>query len=161
MDGDIKITSPIIDKPFSSNEPGLCFEFRFRVKAEKAIQNDQSGTKENTNEPCERFKEPYKILLVEDNKINQLLAVTVLENLGLTVSTADDGALGVKVKTEDFDLILMDVQMPVMNGYESTAAMRNLGIGILIIGLTANVYKEDIDRCFDAGMTFASWQTIH
>lgn len=153
MDGDIKITSPIIDKPFSSNEPGSCFEFRFRVKAEKAIQNDQSGTKENTNEPCERFKEPYKILLVEDNKINQLLAVTVLENLGLTVSTADDGALGVeKVKAEDFDLILMDVQMPVMNGYESTAAMRNLGIGIPIIGLTANVYKEDIDRCFDAGM---------
>jgi CheY-like chemotaxis protein len=91
--------------------------------------------------------------LVEDNKINQLLAMTILQNFGVEVITADDGLQGVeKIKAEDVDLILMDVQMPVMNGYESTAAIRAMGMQLPIIGLTANVYKEDIEKCIDSGM---------
>jgi CheY-like chemotaxis protein len=100
-----------------------------------------------------RFTEKYRVLLVEDNQINQLLARTILENFGLVVETADDGQQGVeKIKEADFDLILMDVQMPIMNGYESTAAIRALGMNIPIIGLTANVYKEDIEKCLESGM---------
>jgi CheY-like chemotaxis protein len=92
-------------------------------------------------------------LLVEDNKINQLLASTILENFGMHVLTAEDGLQGVEViKEHEVDLVLMDVQMPVMDGYESTATMRELGISVPIIGLTANVYKEDIEKCIDAGM---------
>ncbi len=152
MNGDVKLISPVLQKPFNSSEPGTSFEFRFRVKAE---QNNNAEIQVTTNGYDEqpRFSEPWKVLLVEDNKINQLLAATILENLGLQVATADDGAQGVEtVKRQDFDIILMDVQMPVMNGYESTATMRSLGISTPIIGLTANVYREDIDRCFEAGM---------
>lgn len=151
MDGDIRIVSPVVSKPFPSDDPGSSFEFRFKVKAEKGTGT--ASVPQNGFNPDFKFEGAHKVLLVEDNKINQLLAVTILENLGLKVVTADDGAQGVdKAKAEDFDLILMDVQMPVMNGYESTAAMRNLGLSMPIIGLTANVYKEDIDRCFEAGM---------
>jgi CheY-like chemotaxis protein len=152
MQGEIKLISPVIHKPFNSNEAGSSFEFRFKVKAEKD-QLKSGPPVSNGHDPRLKFNEAYRILLVEDNKINQLLAATVLENLGLVVDTADDGAQGVeKMKEEDYDLVLMDVQMPVMNGYESTTAMRNLGFSLPIIGLTANVYKEDIDRCFEAGM---------
>jgi signal transduction histidine kinase/ligand-binding sensor domain-containing protein len=152
MNGEISLISPVKEKPFNSNEPGTSFAFRFQVKAEKE-QGKSGEALANINEPGLKFIEPYRILLVEDNKINQLLAATVLENLGLKVITADDGMQGVeKIKQEEFDLVLMDVQMPVMNGYESTAAMRDLGFVIPIVGLTANVYKEDIDRCFEAGM---------
>ena len=152
MKGSIELISPTPNKPFATETPGATFRFRFRVKAEKPdVTNSQ------TNSPPLvqnfRFTEKYKILLVEDNKINQLLAMTILENFGIEVSTADDGEQGVmKIKEVDFDLILMDVQMPVMNGYESTAAIRAMGMNLPIIGLTANVYKEDIEKCLESGM---------
>jgi signal transduction histidine kinase/ligand-binding sensor domain-containing protein/CheY-like chemotaxis protein len=152
MSGDIRLISPAIDKPFKTETPGASFVFRFKVKA--APNNEKSVSSANSNAGSVlKFNEDFKILLVEDNLINQLLAVTVLENFGLKVITANDGLQGVeKIKAEDFDLILMDVQMPVMNGYESTAAIRAMGLSIPIIGLTANVYKEDIEKCLESGM---------
>ncbi len=152
MGGEIELVSPAVDKPFRSNTPGATFRFRFKVKP--AISEEASAATSANNPTTEyRFTEPYTVLLVEDNKINQLLAVTVLENFGVKVVTADDGQQGVeKAKSDDFDLILMDVQMPVMNGYESTAAIRALGMKLPIIGLTANVYKEDIEKCLESGM---------
>jgi signal transduction histidine kinase/ligand-binding sensor domain-containing protein/CheY-like chemotaxis protein len=152
MKGSIELESPAPVKPFYSESPGAKFKFRFRVKAELP-----SLTLESIEPPKKiqllRFTEKYRVLLVEDNQINQLLASTILENFGLVVETADDGQQGVeKIKEADFDLILMDVQMPIMNGYESTAAIRTLGMNIPIIGLTANVYKEDIEKCLESGM---------
>ncbi|HOY49138.1 MAG TPA: two-component regulator propeller domain-containing protein [Flavobacteriales bacterium] len=152
MKGSIVLSSPALNKPFATETPGATFKFRFRVKAEKT---DEKSSKPAVAPPIQtfRFTEKYRILLVEDNKINQLLAVTILENFGLEVKTADDGQQGVeKIKQEDFDLILMDVQMPVMNGYESTAAIRAMGMNLPIVGLTANVYKEDIEKCLESGM---------
>ena len=152
MGGEIELISPAADKPFRSNTPGATFQFYFKVKP--AMQDETAKTAEPTGNGVEyKFTEPYRVLLVEDNKINQLLAVTVLENFGINVVTADDGQQGVeRAKADDFDLILMDVQMPVMNGYESTAAIRALGMKLPIIGLTANVYKEDIEKCLESGM---------
>lgn len=152
MGGEIELISPSADKPFRSNTPGATFQFYFKVKP--AMQEDAVKTAEPVGNNVEyKFTEPYRVLLVEDNKINQLLAVTVLENFGIKVVTADDGQQGVEcAKADDFDLILMDVQMPVMNGYESTAAIRALGMKLPIIGLTANVYKEDIEKCLESGM---------
>lgn len=152
MSGDIRLISPAIDKPFRTETPGASFVFRFKVKA--ALQQEKSNANNSSIEGnILKFSEPYRILLVEDNKINQLLAVTVLENFGIHVTTADDGLQGVeKIKAEAYDLVLMDVQMPVMNGYESTAAIRAMGLTIPIIGLTANVYKEDIEKCLESGM---------
>ena len=152
MKGSIELISPAPVKPFPSSTPGAVFKFRFRVKAEFPDETI-SSIEPPKKIQLYRFSEKYRILIVEDNKINQLLACTILENFGLIVETADDGQQGVeKIKEADFDLILMDVQMPIMNGYESTAAIRTLGMNIPIIGLTANVYKEDIEKCLESGM---------
>ena len=98
-----------------------------------------------------------KILLVEDNKTNQFLAKTRLERWGCTVEIANNGIEGVKLAQKTpFDIILMDIQMPVMDGYEAAKIIKNdLPKKIAatpIIAMTAYTAKEDIDRAFIAGM---------
>jgi CheY-like chemotaxis protein len=96
-----------------------------------------------------------RILVVEDNPINQMLARRLLERLGHNVQVAPDGAAGVeKVRTGDFDLVFMDCQMPVMDGYAATAGIRALGdkAHVPIIALTANAMEGDRERCLQAGM---------
>jgi signal transduction histidine kinase/CheY-like chemotaxis protein/HPt (histidine-containing phosphotransfer) domain-containing protein len=97
------------------------------------------------------------VLLVEDNPINQGVAKAMLAKLGLQFQVADDGAQAVDlVKQADFDLVLMDCQMPVMDGYEATAAIRALpagrGAALPIVALTANAMQGDEQLCRDAGM---------
>ena len=98
-----------------------------------------------------------RILLVEDNPINQGVAKAMLDKLRLHVEVACDGAEGVeRVRQSDFDLVLMDCQMPVMDGYAATAAIRTLpdgrGAALPIIALTANAMQSDVQACLDAGM---------
>jgi two-component system sensor histidine kinase/response regulator len=96
------------------------------------------------------------VLLVEDNEVNQKVAQRYLERLGCHVRTAYDGAAGVKAFTEDrFDLVLMDMQMPVMDGLTATREIRKLERGgrhTPIVALTANVLAGQLERCLDAGM---------
>ena len=97
------------------------------------------------------------VLLVEDNPINQGVAKAMLAKLGLQFQVADDGAQAVdRVKQAHFDLVLMDCQMPVMDGYEATAAIRALpagrGAALPIVALTANAMQGDEQLCRDAGM---------
>jgi CheY-like chemotaxis protein len=94
------------------------------------------------------------ILLVEDNDINRFLAKTILEKYHATVGLAENGKIAVdKVKKEPFDLILMDVQMPVMDGLMACTHIRKtLQSSIPIIALTANAIRGDSNKCFDAGM---------
>ena len=95
------------------------------------------------------------VLLVEDNNINQLVTGEMLTNLGLTFDIAEDGKQAVQ-KVENapqYDLVLMDVQMPVMDGYEATRLLREKGFtGVSIIGLSANAMKEDRQGALNAGM---------
>lgn len=95
-----------------------------------------------------------KILLVEDNTLNQFLATTVLEAKGLQVEIADNGSAAInKLKNHTFDLILMDIQMPIMGGLEATQIIRNeLGITTPIIALTAKAIKGDEQIYLEAGM---------
>ncbi len=96
-----------------------------------------------------------KILLVEDNEINQEVATEILSSAGCIVSIAANGEEAIsKVKTAPFDIVLMDVQMPVMDGITATREIRKLpGFNSLpIIAMTANAMQEDRTRCFDAGM---------
>jgi signal transduction histidine kinase/DNA-binding response OmpR family regulator len=96
------------------------------------------------------------VLLVEDNEINQLLAVTVLEALGCRVDLATDGAEAVAaLQARSYDAVLMDCQMPTMDGFEATRLIRaaeDAGHHQLIVALTANAMESDRQACLVAGM---------
>jgi PAS domain S-box-containing protein len=96
-----------------------------------------------------------RLLLVEDNDINQRVATDILESAGFVVEVADNGKIGLEmVRNARYDLVLMDMQMPVMDGLAATAEIRKLGIyaGLPIVALTANVTQDDRNRCLSAGM---------
>jgi PAS domain S-box-containing protein len=97
-----------------------------------------------------------RILLVEDNEINQEVAQYMLLHAGATVEVAANGKLAVELLSaapERYDVVLMDVQMPVMNGYDATREIRSLGLLTLpIIAMTANVLEDDRRRAAEAGM---------
>jgi CheY-like chemotaxis protein len=104
-----------------------------------------------------RSPRPRRILLAEDNAINQDLAVALLEMWGHTVVVVDDGRQAVEATArETFDLVLMDVQMPTMSGIEATAAIREreraTGGHVPIVAMTARAMKGDHDECLAAGM---------
>ncbi|MEF8714237.1 MAG: ATP-binding protein [Accumulibacter sp.] len=97
-----------------------------------------------------------RILVAEDNPVNQVVIEAILGQLGATVTIAENGALAVEALQQSaFDLVLMDCQMPVMDGYGATAAIRALPppwSRVPIVALTANALPEDRQRCLDAGM---------
>ncbi len=101
-----------------------------------------------------------KVLLVEDNDLNREIAHTLLEEAGMIVTEATDGSEAVdimnKANEDDFDLILMDIQMPKMDGYTATREIRTLEnnhkANIPIIAMTANAFEEDRQKSFEAGM---------
>jgi CheY-like chemotaxis protein len=113
------------------------------------------GTADNT--AAAAAHRALRILLVEDNRVNQKLATRLLERAGHSVLVADNGREGVGAfRREAFDLILMDVQMPEMDGLEATAAIRaaeaDTGAHVPIIAMTAHAFAEDRARCLAAGM---------
>lgn len=94
-----------------------------------------------------------EILVVEDNAINRQVACDLLEQLGVTVHCAEDGQKGVAAAADRrFDLIFMDMQMPVLDGLEATRQLRALGLRTPIVGLTANAFTSNREACLDAGM---------
>jgi CheY-like chemotaxis protein len=113
-------------------------------------------TRQAVREPRRRLR----ILLAEDNPVNQKLAIRMLGKWGHLVTLAEDGrkavALVNEAGPENFDLVLMDVQMPLMNGFEATAALRQAeqrtGRHVRIVAMTAHAMKGDHERCLAAGM---------
>ncbi|PKH68516.1 hypothetical protein CXF59_04135 [Flavobacterium sp. ALD4] len=95
-----------------------------------------------------------KVLLVEDIKLNQLLMKIILEDFNFEYDIADNGKIAVeKLQTESYDIILMDLQMPEMNGFEATEYIRNtMNLKIPIIALTADVTTVDVEKCKAIGM---------
>ncbi|WP_019614401.1 ATP-binding protein [Psychromonas ossibalaenae] len=105
------------------------------------------------------FEQPYRLLLAEDNKVNQEVAVVMLQALGLQVDLADNGLAAVKaVLHQSYDLILMDMHMPQMDGLEATGKIREMNLNgvpfskLPIIALTANAMDGDRECCLRAGM---------
>lgn len=97
-----------------------------------------------------------KVLLVEDNDINRLYAKSILRQWSCLVDIAENGLVAIeKIKYNFYDVVLMDVQMPVMDGYEATRAIRLMDSHMRhapIVALTANATKTDIDKCLSSGM---------
>ncbi len=99
-------------------------------------------------------KYPLEILIAEDNAVNQTLILMIMKKLGYKVDMTGNGKEALAaVQTKNYDLILMDVQMPEMDGLEATTSIRNLNINQpVIIALTANAMQDDKDICIQAGM---------
>ena len=119
----------------------------------------ESAAESDTSESEPRF-DGVRILLVEDNELNQEIAQTILEAAGFIIDTADDGSVAVEMMKEKpadtYNVILMDVQMPIMNGYQATRAIRALDdpvkAAIPIVAMTANAFEEDRKEAMDSGM---------
>ena len=136
----------------------------FRSRLTATLRQFTSGRKEKTarnylDELSEADYTGKRILLVEDNELNREIAVEILQMTGAEVETAENGKIAVeKVEASPkglYDLVFMDIQMPVMNGYEATAAIRSLPgeQGKLpIVAMTANAFAEDVQLAKNTGM---------
>jgi signal transduction histidine kinase/ligand-binding sensor domain-containing protein/ActR/RegA family two-component response regulator len=165
MGGKIQVKSPVSRSLSFTTGPGSTFYFSIplkvasppKVKDEDKDKGDILPIKElKKNEPKEKM-ETLNVLVAEDNKINQKLILMRLQQLGHAVTLAENGeAVLEKLKTGKFDLILMDIQMPRMDGVETTRAIRKMESAHLchipIIALTAHNTEEDRQKVVGAGM---------
>lgn len=136
---------------FVNSNPGKGSTFGFILNFKKAIA-ETPGT-DNRLELDEKI-ENIRILVVEDMTLNQLLIKIVLNDFGFDVDIADNGKIAIeKLQENKYDVILMDLQMPELNGFEATEYIRsNMNAQIPIIALTADVTTVDVEKCRAVGM---------
>jgi PAS domain S-box-containing protein len=135
------------------SEPGRGSTFRFT--APFAVTAASAVSSESSQQLIRASTHPLRILLAEDNTVNQFVASRLLERMGHDVDIVTDGRQAVTaVERDDYDLVLMDCQMPNMDGYAATRAIRSLRRGrtLPIVAMTASAMAEERQRCLDAGM---------
>jgi CheY-like chemotaxis protein len=141
--------------------PGKGTAFSFTVRLERPIdETDEAEDRDGEIKSSEidSFK-GYKILLAEDIDINREIVLSLLEPTSVSIDCAVNGAEAVELfsaSPEKYDMIFMDVQMPEMDGYEATKRIRAMDApnakSVPIVAMTANVFREDIEKCRAAGM---------
>jgi len=139
------------------SEVGKGTSFTFEIQLNRSTEKVQSSHENSGSEFEQIIPEHIKILLAEDNRVNQLVAVTTLKKMGFKVDVANNGQEVIDMIYEQpYDLILMDVQMPVMGGLDATRFIRNATepplSNIKIIALTASTMREEIEKCYAVGM---------
>ena len=146
MGGDMGVTSPPAGQP---NGALFWFSVKLRyVPAKDAVQPEEDETELDYT-----LASGTSILVVDDNPINVLLMQDVLENFGAQVAVAGNGEEAVQMAvSHTYDLIFMDIQMPVMNGLEATTKLRRANVTSPIIAFSANAYQDDIAKSMKAGM---------
>lgn len=153
------ITKYIVDamggKIGIKSEANVGTEFTVLLDVERAEQEQAEAQEADAAQP----QHALRVLLAEDNALNREIAVALLSKQGVTVEIAENGQLCVEKFSAAahgyYDAVLMDVRMPVMNGYEATRAIRALAradAALPIIAMTADAFAEDVERCLAAGM---------
>lgn len=133
-------------------------EIPLRIMDENAVREYIEGMAEVTKKPDVSSLRGKKVLLVEDNEMNREIAGDMLADAGMTVEQVPDGEAAVRTidryGVDFFDFVLMDIQMPVMNGFEATRRIREMADGnrVKIIAVSANAFAEDVQKSLDAGM---------
>ena len=153
MDGTIEVNT----SPGSGTE--IIIRFRFQLAGQEDLPLKEAETETSLQEESIDFS-GKRLLLVEDNEINREIATMILTQMGFLVECAEDGQIAVdRISASEpgyYDLILMDIQMPVMNGLDATRAIRTLDNKALaeipIVAMTANAFKEDEQAAEEAGM---------
>ncbi len=157
------------EKEVEEIEPGLIDAFLLKPVKPSSLFNaivgilgfGEDGSEAQGQEPGKTLItdrsgfDGIKVLLVEDNRINQQVAEAILQEAGILVEMADNGEEAIDaVNREKYDVVLMDIQMPVMDGYEATRRIREdeRFAALPIIAMTANAMKGDKEKCLDAGM---------
>ncbi len=137
MGGEIRVDS----------QPGRGSRFTFEVPLPEVAMLRETAETEDTHLPV------LNILVVDDDRINRLVASELLSRDGHQVTAVDNGAAALaRVGNETFDVVLMDLGMPVMDGLEATRRLRSTGVSVPVIGLTAHVLPEQQAACKEAGM---------
>ena len=160
----LAITKSIVDLMDGTIEvltsPGSGTEIIIRLKLKLADEEDVNKTSKTETSDEQADFTGKRVLLVEDNAINMEIAKMILTQTGFSVETAQNGAVALDMVSASeagwYDLILMDIQMPVMDGYAATKAIRSLENKALatipIVAMTANAFAEDVKAANDAGM---------
>lgn len=131
---------------------------RFRVTLPIGEMAPSSSRCDQAQLPLRQYLEemgrPLRVLIVDDNPTNRLVASKMLQEFGVQISMAADGAEAVASAIKfNFDIILMDVRMPEMDGFAATRAIRSRGNNVPIVAFTANAFADDVDDCKSAGMS--------
>ncbi len=136
------------------SEPGKGSVFTFFITYNKAKGEDKQLQMHPVQQRKTGNKQTKHILIVEDNKINQVIATRVINKFGFSSDIAENGLIAIeKLKQQHYDLVLMDMQMPEMDGYEATTVIRTqLKSNVPIIALTAHAMKEEREKCLRLGM---------
>ena len=148
MSGKIDVTST----------PGIGSIFTMTIRLR--IRHNQEITYEEAQENVRKLLNHRKILLVDDNELNLEIETELLQEIGISTDTAENGQEAIDKLTASpagtYALILMDIQMPIMNGYDAARTIRSLSepalSGIPIIALSANAFDEDRRRSMESGM---------
>jgi PAS domain S-box-containing protein len=150
MDGEINLTSEVNKgSVFSISLPvGLNEKEQEVLKQKQSIEATHTKTSRETKDDMK----PANILVAEDVKTNQILIKSILKKMGHKVTIVENGKQAVeKVKSESFDLVLMDIQMPVMDGIQATKEIRLAGIKVPVVALTAHSMKGDDVKFIQSG----------
>jgi hypothetical protein len=145
-----------------SSVAGKGSEFWFELPLESAPAEQNASDVDDT--PADPIKSA-RILVAEDNPVNQQITRAILEKAGFTVNIASDGAEVLDaIKTAEYDLVIMDVQMPRLDGYHATREIRNLDAEVRtipILAMTANAMIGDRERCLECGMDDYVSKPVH
>ena len=169
----LTISKNIIEKMdgriWVESEPGegstFSFQIRLQYDSDSYLQDTDEQFGGSSSKPSTTLQQQsidfssIHLLLVDDIEINRIIFIALLEDTGLSIDCATNGLEALQIfqaNPEQYDIIIMDLQMPVMNGHEATRAIRALdhprAKTIPIIAMTANAFREDVEKCLESGM---------